>query len=195
MSRKNRGLALAIGAMGALLLASQAHAAPFTIEPGELGVTKLGPLKTKSSRTYAPTIGKAVNAFGSPSNSFRTSDSSCVVKWRRLGLRIVFANFGDTRDTCLRDVGRAQSFTIERSRKWRTWHGLRNRMREDRVLELHPGATWFDGDRFRDEGFWLRSAVSPFGDGSEYPVLSAHLRQGDHGRVSSFAGWIGSAGE
>lgn len=195
MSRKNRSWALAIGALGALLLAPQAHAAPFTIKPGELSVTKLGPLKTKSSRRYAPTIGKAVNAFGRPSNSFRTSSSSCVVKWRRLGLRIVFANFGDTRDTCLRDVGRAQSFTIERSRKWRSWRGLRIGMPDDRVVRLHPAAKWFDGNRFYDEGYWLRSAVSPFGTGAEYPVVAAHLRHGDRGRVKSFAGWIGSAGE
>jgi hypothetical protein len=195
MKRKNSSLVLAIGALVVLLLVPQAQARPFTIKVGEFAVTKLGPLNTKSSRRYVPTIGKAVAAFGRPSNSFPSSSSSCVVKWRRLGLRIVFANFGDTRDTCLRDVGRAQSFTIERSRKWRTWHGLRIRMPEDRVLELHSGAEWFDGNRFYDEAFWLRSAVSPFGTGAEYPVLAAHLRHGDHGRVRSFAGWIGSAGE
>jgi hypothetical protein len=115
---------------------------------------------------------------------------------KRLGLRIQFSSFsGDPRGVRHPDVGRAQSFTVERSRKWRTWKRLRIGMAEDRVLDLHPRADWFDGNRFYDEGYWLRWNHSPFGGGNEYPVLAAHLANGDSGRVKSFSGWIGSAGE
>jgi hypothetical protein len=194
MSAKNPALAITLAALAASLVAPQAHAASFTIETGNFRVKQLGPLKTSSNRTYAPTIRRAISAFGQPSNSF--SNGGCVVKWKRLGLRIVFANFsGDPRGICHPDVGRAQSFTIERSQKWRTWKGLRVGMPEDRVLELHPYADWADDSRFYDQGYWLRWNYSPFGDGSEYPVLAAHLRNGYTGRVRSFSGWIGSAGE
>ena len=195
MPAKKRVLAITLPALTALLLiAPESHAASFTIETGSFRVTKLGPLKTTSSRTYAPTIRRAIRAFGQPSNSF--PNGGCVVKWKRLGLRIQFSGFaGDPRGQCHPDVGRAQSFTIERSEKWRTWKGLRIAMPEDRVLDLHPFADWFDGDRFYDEGYWLRWNFSPFGDGSEYPILAAHLRNGSSGSVKSFSGWIGSAGE
>ena len=68
-------------------------------------------------------------------------------------------------------------------------------MPRDRASDLHPGASWFDGDESHDAGFWLRSAESPFGDGGDYPVLAAYLRHGASGRIASFSGWIGSAGE
>jgi hypothetical protein len=115
-----------------------------------------------------------------------------VVKWRRLGLRIVFANFGDTRSTCRPGVGRAQSFTIERSAKWRTWKGLRIGMAAASVLQLHPRARWVAGNRFYRDAYWLRSAISPFGEGARYPTIAATLKGG---LVSSYYGWIGSAGE
>ena len=194
MTAKQRVLAITVPAFAALLSAPQAHAASFTIDTGSFQVTRLGPLKTTSNRTYAPTIRRAIRVFGQPSNSF--PNGGCVVKWKRLGLRIQFSNFGgDPRGVCHPRVGRAQSFTIERSRKWRTWKGLRIGMPEDRISELHPYADWFDGNRFYDQGYWLRWNHSRFGDGGEYPVLGAHLRNGDSGRVKSFSGWIGSAGE
>ena len=187
--------AVAVLASALVMSQAQADAASFTIETGNYRVTKLGPLRTTSSRTYAPTIRRAIEKFGRPSNSF-ASRGGCVVKWRRPGLRIEFYNFGgDRRGVCHPQVGRAQSFTIEGSQKWRSWNGLRIGMPEDRVLDLHPFADWFDGSRFYDEGYWLRWNFSPFGDGSEYPVLAAHLRYGYTGRVKSFSGWIGSAGE
>jgi hypothetical protein len=186
-------LAIVLVALGVgSLAAGTAHARSYTIESGKYSVTKLEPLITKSTRTYAPTIRKAVHAFGKPSNKFPLSNSGCVVKWKRLGLRIVFANFGDTRSTCNPGVGRAQSFTIERSAKWRTWKGLRIGMAGASVLQLDPRSRWVDNSRFYRDGYWLRSAVSPFGDGSRYPTIAATLKARV---VSSFYGWIGSAGE
>jgi hypothetical protein len=188
-----RLVALALVALGAgPLAAATAQARSYTIESGKYSVTKLGPLNTKGTRTYVPTIRKAVNAYGKPSNKFPTSGSSCVVKWKRLGLRIVFANFGDTRATCKPGAGRAQSFTIAGSAKWRTWKGLRIGMAAATVPALHPRARWVQNNRFYRDGYWLRSAISPFGEGVRYPSIAATLKDG---LVSSFYGWIGSAGE
>jgi hypothetical protein len=44
----------------------------------------------------------------------------------------------------------------------------------------------------RRHGWWLRSAVSPFGDGSRYAVVRAAVSDR---RVSAFSGWIGAAGD
>jgi len=198
MTRTKIALTLAFGALGTSLVAPPAQARPYTIKAGEWVVTKLGPLKTKSTRNYAPTIRRAIAAFGHPSSRF-TSHGGCIVKWKRLGLRIEFYNFGFTEGSvCNADIGRAQSFTIKRARRswrWRTWNGLRVGMPERRIWDLHPRAEWVDDSRFHDQGYWLRWNYSPFGDGAKYPILSAHLRNGYSGRVKSFGGWIGSAGE
>jgi hypothetical protein len=197
MIRASMGLVALVAALAAVMHVTQAHARSYTIKTGPYIVTQLGPLKTRSSRTYSPTIGRAINAFGQPSNSFRIRGDGCAVKWRRLGLRIEFFNFGDSGrlSICNPSVGRAQSFTIERSKQWRTWKGLRIGMSEDAVWDRHPNAGWVDDHEFVDDGFWLRDAYSPIGQGGEYPILSAHLRNGDSGRVKSFSGWIGAAGE
>jgi hypothetical protein len=199
MTAKNCALALALGALGASLFAPYAEARSYTIETGKFGVTKLGPLNTRSSRTYTPTIRRAIRAFGQPSSSFKiTAGEGCAVKWKPLGLRMEFYNFGvasSEGSDCEPDIGRAQSFTIKRSRKWRTWKGLRIGMDETRVSALHPSAFWVFDDRFYDDGYWLRSNYSPFGDGGEYPILAAYMTNGDSRRVKSFGGWIGAAGE
>lgn len=179
-----------------LVPAGSARATPFVIQPGEYGVNTLGPFKTKWSRSYAPDIGAATRAFGAPSNSFPSGWGGCVVKWKRYGLRIEFYNFGgDPRGTCHPEVGLAQSFTIEDSRKWRSWKGLRIGMPEADVERYHGWAEWHDGGRFNDPGYWLRAQFSPFGDGSEYAVVAAHLRHDLYGKVAGFSGWIGAAGE
>ena len=91
--------------------------------------------------------------------------------------------------------GLPQSFTIRGERKWRTHAGLRIGMPESEVEDHHIWAKWHEQSRFYEQGYWLVSAFSPFGDGSEYPVLSAQLRHGDYGKVWGFSGWIGAAGE
>ena len=54
------------------------------------------------------------------------------------------------------------------------------------ILRLHPQA------EFRQGSWWLVTAISPFGDESEYPVVRALIAGG---RVRALAGWIGAAGE
>ena len=169
--------------VGLLALAGPAGAEPFSVKAGEYGVLRLGPFKTKTTRTYHAKVGDAIRAFGQPSNLFPNGSGGCVGKWRRFGLRIEFYDFGgDTRSICHPEVGQAQSFTIRGSRKWRTHAGLRIGMRESQVQEKHIWAEWHDTSRFHEQGYWLVTAVSPFGDGGEYPALAAHLRHGHYGR-------------
>ena len=103
-------------------------------------------------------------------------------------LRIYFANFGVTppgETTCSSSVGQAQSFTV-RGRRFRTWEGLRVGHRSDSILDRHHSA------EFRGGTWWLRTAISPFGDESEYAVVEALVADG---RVRILRGWIGAAGE
>ena len=44
-------------------------------------------------RTYIHSLSAAIRAFGSPS-SRRGRGSACTVRWRGIGLKVVFANFG-----------------------------------------------------------------------------------------------------
>ena len=163
---------------------SAAAARTFTVRAGASIVREIGPFRPRRD----PTIGAAVRAFGEPSSRRLLSNETCVVKWRRLGLRINFVNLGGAPPgltTCSDGLGRAQSVVIK-GRRFRTWKGLRVGMSREQVLRRHPAA------EPRGNKWWLRTAVSPFGDGSEYPVLAA---VGRAGRIVAFEGWIGAAGE
>ena len=159
-------------------------AARHTIRTSGGEVARIGAFRPRRD----PTIAAAERVFGS-SSSRKLTSGACVVDWDRLRLRITFANFGGHgpgQTTCTSSVGKAQSFTV-RGRRFRTWNGLRVRHRSDSILGRHPTA------EFRDQSWWLRTAVSPFGpDETEYPVVNAVVR---NGRVVALGGWIGSAGE
>lgn len=172
------GLTLAL-----LLPAATADAAGFTIRASEDAVTRIGTFQTRDDAT----VGAAVRAFGPPSSK-KPAGEGCQVDWRALRLRIYFANFGAFAPgltTCSSSVGLAQSFTV-RARRFRTWKGLRPGARTSTVRERHPSA------RFRRGSWWLRTAKSRFGDGSDYAVVEALV---SGGRVRVLRGWIGAAGE
>jgi hypothetical protein len=82
-------------------------------------------------------------------------------------------------------IGAVQSSTVRGSR-FRTWEGLRVGQPSATIRERHRSA------RFRRRAWWLQAAVSPFGDDSEYAVVSAIV---SGGRVRALKGWIGAAGE
>ena len=177
-------------ALAAAAVVPSAASAAYTIDTGRVGVRALGPFDTDHTRTYSPTVRAAARALGRPSNVFADGRGGCIGKWRRLGLRIVFTTFGGG-EICR--FGLAQSFSIERSRRWRTEKGLRIRMTQAELRRRHPRADWVDDSRFHPDGWWLRSFVSPFGDGrTREPMLLAAIRAG---RVASFEGWIGAAGD
>jgi len=175
----------ALLSLALLLLAAPAAdaASTLTIEAGERTITRIGSFRPGAD----PTIAAAERAFGEASAT-RDVGEGCRVDWRRLRLRMYFANFGSVprdRGVCHPRVGKAQTFTV-RGAHLRTWRGLRVGQRSSAVRRRHPAA------RFREGTWWLRSAVSQVGTSSEYAVLRAVVAAG---RVRSLGGWIGAAGE
>lgn len=165
-----------------VLALSASPAAAHTINVGRFSVSSIGDFRPSRDAT----IPAAERVFGPASSRRETSSSSCLVRWKRLGLEMVFASFdvlGPSR--CRGTIGQAQSFKA-RGRAFRTWHGLRVGQRESAVRRRHPGAT------FRRGAWWLKTVVSPIGDGSESPVVDAKVSAG---RVSVLRGWIGAAGD
>jgi hypothetical protein len=171
-----------------------AHAKTHIIRANATQVTGIGDLDTRHTRSYAPTIREARRAFGRPSNTFKASRfGGCVVKWDRLGLRILFTSFGSPPAThCDRDVGLAQNFSVYKGRKIETWRGLHIGVLDENVEMLHPSAEFVVDDPSYPDGWWLRTAVSQIGEPHEYPVVEALVRDG---AVSSLTGWIGAAGD
>jgi hypothetical protein len=162
---------------------AEATASSFTIRTSQGFVVRIGAFRTRRDETIAA----AERVFGRASSRKLTS-GQCQVDWRELRLRIYFANFGGVRPgqtTCSATVGKAQSFTV-RGARFRTGEGLRVGHRSGTVLDRHHAA------EFRRGAWWLRTAVSPFGDESEYAVVSA-LPSG--GRIRAIKGWIGAAGD
>ena len=105
---------------------------------------------------------------------------------RKLGLKIVFANFGSPGvSTCRAAVGPAQSF-VATGPGFATATGLAPGQPSTQIKALYPATTFEDG------AWTLLRAASPYGDGSESPVLRAFA---EGGQVASIAGWIGGAGE
>lgn len=153
---------------------------------GGLGgsVTRIGAFRPRRD----PSIRAAQRVFGRPSSRELSRYETCDVEWRRLRLKITFANFGGHgpgETTCTSTVGKAQS-VVMRGHRFTTWRDLRVGDPSDELEERHP-----DGE-FREGKWWLAFAVSPYGDESEYPSLYATVA---NGRVNALKGWIGAAGE
>jgi hypothetical protein len=163
---------------------AQQAAVHYTIRTNQGAVARIGSFHPARDATIAA----ATRVFGQPSSRHLTRYNACNVKWRPIGLRITFASYAvgpGGANICSPSVGLAQSFAARGSR-FRTWAGLRPGMRSSRIPDLHPYAELWRGR------WWLRVAVSPFGDQSEYPVVSALV---SGGRVRALSGWIGAAGE
>lgn len=175
-------LGVAIGA--ALAPPAQAGPRSMTIVTRDFTVSRIGPFQaSRDGRLSA-----AIRAFGRPSSRVSTSRVSCRVDWRRLRLRIYFANFGGVpsgKSVCSSSVGKAQTF-VARGSRFRARNGVRVGDRSSSIRRKHPGA------RYRRGSWGLVFAVSPFGDGSPSPVLSARV---SGGRVRALVGYIGAAGE
>jgi hypothetical protein len=177
-----RTVVLVLVAVGLLAVPSSASAA-FTINVGRFSVSSIGDFRPSRDAS----IPAAERVFGPASSRRENSDLSCIVRWKRLGLEILFTSFdspGPSR--CRGTIGRAQTFKV-RGKRFRTWHGLRVGQPESAVKRRHPGA------RFRRGAWWLKTAVSSFGDpDAEFAVVDAKVKDG---RVSVLRGWIGAAGD
>jgi hypothetical protein len=186
MARRRRDLRLIAPVVAALLLTgapAEALSADFTIRTSDGAVARIGAFHARRSATLA----SAIRVFGRSSRKL-IGNNVCRVDWRRLRLRIDFASFaahspGQT--TCTPSVGLAQTFTA-RGTRFRTSAGLRVGSSSSSIAGLYPAA------EFRSGSWWLVSAVSPFGDEEEYPVIRAIVGSG---RVRALAGVIGGAGE
>jgi hypothetical protein len=179
-----RRIAATAGGMLALLAVAATPAAgqsSSTIVTGDASVTRIGTFRPSQD----PRLSVAIRAFGSPS-SRRGRGSACTVRWRRIGLKIVFADFGSPGvPTCRASVGRAQSF-VATGPGFATAGGLAPGQPSTQIRALYPETAF-------ENGAWtLVSAASPYGDGTETPVLRAFAKGG---QVARLAGWIGGAGE
>ena len=178
-----RTVVLVLIALGVLAVPSSASAA-FTINVARFNVSSIGDFRPSRDAT----IPAAERVFGPASSRREVSDASCRVRWKRLGLEILFVSFSSPGPSrCRGTVGLAQSFKV-RGKRFRTWHGLRVGQREAAVQRRHPGA------KFRKGAWWLKSAINPIGDPTEeFAVLDAKI--GSNGRVRVMRGWIGAAGD
>ncbi len=179
-----RRIAATAGGMLVLLAVAAAPAAgqsPSTIVTGDASVTRIGRFEPSQN----PRLSAAIRAFGAPS-SRRGRGSACTVRWRKIGLKVVFANFGSPGvSTCRASVGRAQSF-VATGPGFATATGLAPGQPSTQIKALYPETAFEDG------AWTLVSAASLYGDDTETPVLRAFAKGG---RVASLAGWIGGAGE
>jgi hypothetical protein len=165
--------------------AQAAQAAPFTLEASGSNssrgkVRAIGGFHPQRD----PTLGAATSVFGQPSKVSQTSNASCRVLWRSVGVRIAFVNLGGG-SPCDPALTKAQVVRVFDPR-WRTGRGLSIGNGLRRLRRLYPGATR------HGKSFWLVRAVNIFVGGSPYPVLRATMR---NGRVASFALDVGAGGE
>ena len=179
---------IVVAVTASALITAEAASGRLYIKAKSNGVVRaLGKFHPNRNPRYAA----AVRAFGGP-NSEREGDGggTCNVRWSRLGLTIVFANFGGY-NACDRRYGRSQ-YTVMKGKKARVWstvRGLRVRNGVKRLRRLYPHAT------HHGRSWWLITGRHPFGCGPKgcpYAVVRATMR---HRRVEAFRVWIGGAGE
>lgn len=139
--------------------------------------------------SVSPRLSAAIRAFGRPSRRKLLRSGACRVDWRALKLTIWFENYGGTppgSSTCTPRWGKAQTFKA-RGGRFATTEGLRIGDRSAEIADYFPDAVY-------ESGVWNLVRVElPFGPDDELtPILRAQVRGG---RVRSFSGYIGGAGE
>jgi hypothetical protein len=133
----------------------------------------IGGYMVKKDRSLAG----AIDVFGKPSSSKRRGGSTCNVRWRKVGLRIRFANFGGA-NPCNPAAGRFTSAAMT-GKGWRTANGLKIRNVWTRIAKRHPNAV-FNG-RALPTGPWrLVARPNPFAaePGELSPRLLARVKRG-----------------
>jgi hypothetical protein len=169
----------ALAVMTTLSLASGVAARSFVIQAD----FKLGDYPIKRDGSLAG----ALEAFGPPSSIRKDDQLQCVVRWRRLGLRIVFYNLGG-RDPCVPRFGRFSEALVT-GRQWRTASGLAIGDPETMLLRRHPRARHTP----TTVSWWsLVVRRSPFGARRPYGALQAKIHRG---RVSAFVIFYPAGGD
>jgi hypothetical protein len=184
-------------ALVALPAASTAAGAPGSSDDSVLQIrwasdeiTRIGSLNT-TSKTRPPTIQRAIEAFGRPSSTRRTSRVSCTLMWSQLGLHATFVSLGGaypTKATCVARLGVLQTATVQKQRI-ETQGGLRVGDSVARLKELHPEAY------FQEGCFWLATEPAVLGSEvrSQRTWIVRALTSG--GRVLRIGMRIGAAGK
>jgi hypothetical protein len=167
-------------------LAAVALAEPFQIEAtgSNRGLGKVRAIADFQPRRDA-TLAAANRVFGPPPKVVRTSDVSCRVLYRAIGLRFSFVNLGGG-GGCTPEFTQSQVARAFDPR-WRTGKGLQIGDRQRMLRRLYPGATR------RGRSWWLVWGRNIVGVGRRpSAVLRATMK---NRRVASFAVQIGAAGE
>ena len=183
---KNWGMRLFVPVLVALALAPAAEARSFVIaargSEDSVGVVKrIGDFRPARN----PTLAAAVRAIGDPTSTSGGGSEACTVRWRRLGLTILFANFGGV-DACDPREGLAQRAVIKRRKRWHTRRGLHIGDSLAKLDRLYPGT------EPRAGGFPLITAFNVYAGRGRYTVLGARVRVS---RVKAFVLFIGAAGD
>lgn len=129
-------------------------------------------------------LAAAIAAYGRPSSTAGGGES-CTVRWRPLGVRILFVHLGGG-NACEPSQGRAQVAVLRDTRRWRTVKGLRLRDSVEKLKRLYPRAPR------RGRSYRLVSGKNLIGGTGRYAVLSARVADE---KVSSYRLFIGAAGD
>jgi hypothetical protein len=124
-------------------------------------VSRIGPFRPIKDASREA----AIAAFGKPSTT-----TARTLRWTNFGLKIRFSAAGE-----------ARSFQT-RSRRFKTWAGLRPGDVESRIEQFHPAA------ERHGRQWYLQIGPRDNSDGRFLPVLKAIVRDG---RVDRLDGWIG----
>jgi hypothetical protein len=161
----------------ALLATTAAQARSYVIQ----GDYKIGAYAVKKDGT----LFGAIRAFGEPSGRrpFRSGGrvyrEICDVRWRPLGLRIIFYNLGGE-DPCEPQFGYFNEAMLTGER-WRTANGLRIGHPARYILRYHPKAQPSPVTR---SWWWLLTRRTVIGEGGPYRALMAKVV---NGRIAAFS--------
>jgi hypothetical protein len=182
--RTRPALVATLAAASALVAAAPADARSFVLRASG-SRTGLGEVRAIGDfePAVSPRVRAAVRAFGPPDRE-RGGGEICRLRWNRVGVTIIFQNFGGF-DSC-GPKGLAQKAIVNGERPWRTAKGLRLGDPVARIRRLHPGALQ------TPRGFRIVSGILPFGRPVPYAVLGARLQRGE---VSAFTLFVGAAGD
>ena len=161
------------------------------------GVRSIGGFRVAPrGRNYAPRLRRARRAFGRPSSVRRGrgwSNSTCRVHWRRLGLRLVFANFGG-RNPCRHGLAQYGNVTGKGATSWTAVVGGSAGVTVGTDEAYLADALIGDPDPYPGARAWILAEVYvPYGDSGFIPAVRALVNRS--GRVSGFDFWIGGAGD
>jgi hypothetical protein len=128
----------------------------------------------------------AERAFGKPTSATLTGNQ-CIVRWRRLGLRINLTKLGGG-SACAARNGRF-SWALITGKDWHTSKGLRMGAAASAIRRLHPGSF-----RAPTGGgwWWLVTRGARFGGPGAYGALQAKVTSG---RVTAFRVVFQSGGD